>query len=783
MSYQVCHCGWSKVTTYQGLRTHQGKMGCTPKGMSIPQSAQLSFVPKYTYLGPPIKLEEPAFDIYRPSVKPDTTKSSSDMSLQSLREMGGTLNGMRIPESEQYPFNRNQWRESHQDDSRLLTETTGGEENMFLSPNLITQMDSARKAAVIELFKSLVDNQQHPAEMDTTHRALDFPTKAQPVLMPALPSITTSMNPAAKETKVETNKPLVDNQPHFLQMGTNLDKTHRAFDFTTKAQPVLMPALQSISTPMNPAAKETKVETNKSLVENQQFSLQMGTNLDKTNPTLDFTTRAQSVWMPALQNITTPKNPATTETKMEPNKSSVENQQHSLQMGANMDRTHRPLEFTTVAQSVLTPASQTITTQMNSAATKTPLKETNKSFFQTPQSTHQTTTSSSNKARRALDFSTGAQQAEKLWEVPTSIGQETFNQSKEKEREREAQKLLKARQDMMRADLQQKIHTREHKVADVRSSVTAYKGSLDAEWLEINSVFSEVMKVVEDARQKALQPLEQRRREAKREAQDLIQKLQREIDMLKKTIDELDTKPDLQVSPLTGLKESWENLNVDTSFSFGTLRTTTSVMIKQIQEKLENLSSIELKRIPAFAVDVKLDPTTAHQCLVLSANGKEVRDGGQKPKVPDTPERFDAFGSILGLNSFTSGKSYWEVEVTNKTGWDLGVARGNANRKGKLTLNPDNGYWVTVHYEDRKYAALTTPPVSLPLKEKAEKVGVFVDYEEGLVSFYDVTTQSHIYSFTECSFSEPIFPYFSPHLKQNGKNVDPLIISAVQKQQ
>uniref|UniRef100_A0A3Q1FEK9 B30.2/SPRY domain-containing protein n=1 Tax=Acanthochromis polyacanthus TaxID=80966 RepID=A0A3Q1FEK9_9TELE len=182
-------------------------------------------------------------------------------------------------------------------------------------------------------------------------------------------------------------------------------------------------------------------------------------------------------------------------------------------------------------------------------------------------------------------------------------------------------------------------------------------------------------------------------------------------------------------------------------------------------------------------MDVKLDPTTAHQCLVLSANGKEVRDGGQKPKVPDTPERFDAFGSILGLNSFTSGKSYWEVEVTNKTGWDLGVARGNANRKGKLTLNPDNGYWVTVHYEDRKYAALTTPPVSLPLKEKAEKVGVFVDYEEGLVSFYDVTTQSHIYSFTECSFSEPIFPYFSPHLKQNGKNIDPLIISAVQKQQ
>ena len=37
---RVCHCGWSKVTTYQVLRTHQGIMQCTPKGMRIPESEQ-----------------------------------------------------------------------------------------------------------------------------------------------------------------------------------------------------------------------------------------------------------------------------------------------------------------------------------------------------------------------------------------------------------------------------------------------------------------------------------------------------------------------------------------------------------------------------------------------------------------------------------------------------------------------------------------------------------------------------------------------------------------------
>lgn len=178
-------------------------------------------------------------------------------------------------------------------------------------------------------------------------------------------------------------------------------------------------------------------------------------------------------------------------------------------------------------------------------------------------------------------------------------------------------------------------------------------------------------------------------------------------------------------------------------------------------------------------VDVKLDSATAHQCLVLSSDGKSVRDGGEKPKAPDAPERFDMFGSVLGINCLNRGRSYWEVEVKNKTGWDLGVARRSANRKGVLEVNTDNGYWVAVHFEDRKYAALTVPPTSLPLKEKPQKVGVFVDYEEGVASFYDVTNKSHIFSFTDCLFRDDIFPYFSPHLKMNDKNANPLVISSV----
>ncbi|KAF5891165.1 E3 ubiquitin-protein ligase TRIM39-like, partial [Clarias magur] len=73
--------------------------------------------------------------------------------------------------------------------------------------------------------------------------------------------------------------------------------------------------------------------------------------------------------------------------------------------------------------------------------------------------------------------------------------------------------------------------------------------------------------------------------------------------------------------------------------------------------------------------------------------------------------------------------------------------RESVNRKGGITWRPQDGFW-TVELWENQYCANADPVVPLTLREKVEKVGVFVDYEEGLVSFYDVESRSHIYSFT-----------------------------------
>ncbi|XP_047461379.1 E3 ubiquitin-protein ligase TRIM39-like [Mugil cephalus] len=345
----------------------------------------------------------------------------------------------------------------------------------------------------------------------------------------------------------------------------------------------------------------------------------------------------------------------------------------------------------------------------------------------------------------------------------------------------------KAKLEKTKTELQQKIQRRKTKMDEINTALKSCKDELENEWWEIDAVFSAVVAIIEQAQAQVMQPLKDRRQVLEKEAKDLNDELEKEIKELQATISELDDIAVLEDHILFLQKypsiqdpdsiKDWTEVELDTSLSFGTMRKTITTMMEEIQLKLEMLSSVELKRVPKFTVDVKLDPNSAHQRLVLSDDGKEVKDGGEDKEVDDSPKRFDLFASVLGLNSLTSGKSYWEVEVSNKSGWDLGVARGDAKRKGKLTLNPGNGYWVTVHYQDEEYAAMTAPPRRLQLKAKPKKVGVFVSYDEGLVSFYNVTAQSHIYSFTQCSFTGELYPYFSPHMKQDEKNSEPLVIS------
>ncbi|XP_038816751.1 butyrophilin subfamily 2 member A1-like [Salvelinus namaycush] len=170
--------------------------------------------------------------------------------------------------------------------------------------------------------------------------------------------------------------------------------------------------------------------------------------------------------------------------------------------------------------------------------------------------------------------------------------------------------------------------------------------------------------------------------------------------------------------------------------------------------------SPDFETIRRYEVNVTLDPDTAHRNLILSEDGKQVRHGELNPVLSDNGKRFTYWSSILGNVGF-SGKFYYEVKVEGKNDWTLGVVRKSINMNESFRPIPNKGYW-TVELKDGKYTAHADSPVTLLLREKPQKVGVFVDYEKCQVSFYNVEDRCHIYSFTGCTFTKKLYPFFNP---------------------
>uniref|UniRef100_A0A8C3T1W2 Uncharacterized protein n=1 Tax=Chelydra serpentina TaxID=8475 RepID=A0A8C3T1W2_CHESE len=157
-------------------------------------------------------------------------------------------------------------------------------------------------------------------------------------------------------------------------------------------------------------------------------------------------------------------------------------------------------------------------------------------------------------------------------------------------------------------------------------------------------------------------------------------------------------------------------------------------------------------------VSMTLDPDTAHPHLVLSEDGKTVRCGCLRKKLPNTTKRFDYERCVLGSEGFTSGRHCWEVEVQG--GWAVGVARESVGRKGEISFNPEGGIWA-VEYWKGQYWALTDPLTPLPLWWVPRRIWIYLDYEQGQVAFFNADNESLIFTFLLATFAgERIRPLF-----------------------
>ncbi|CAL8240391.1 unnamed protein product [Gadus morhua 'NCC'] len=341
----------------------------------------------------------------------------------------------------------------------------------------------------------------------------------------------------------------------------------------------------------------------------------------------------------------------------------------------------------------------------------------------------------------------------------------------------------------LEAEVPLMIQERKLKIKKIKDTVELSKKVADRDIADGLQIITALKRCMEKWQDDFNQMVKESLKTTEKQSEDLIKELEQEIEDL--------TNRSLEVKPLSHTKDhlhflqafrslkdpphtrDWTTVEVRPPSYVWTLRRSLDQLEETLNMEMKELCGAELKRVQQYEVDVTLDPDTAHLNLILSGDGKQVHHGYAVKKLPDNPKRFTQNPRVLTRQSFSSGRFYFEVQVKNKKVWCLGVARESIDRKGCALRTPETGYW-SITFDKDGLVFTGIPDVRLPLRAELQKVGVFVDYDEGLVSFYDVEARVHLYSATGCIFSEPLFPVLCPGTPNNrGRNSAPLIISPV----
>ncbi|XP_061829463.2 bloodthirsty-related gene family, member 2 isoform X1 [Nerophis lumbriciformis] len=344
-------------------------------------------------------------------------------------------------------------------------------------------------------------------------------------------------------------------------------------------------------------------------------------------------------------------------------------------------------------------------------------------------------------------------------------------------------------------NVEQMIQERLQKVERLKSSLELQKSSYLREVRESQKVFSAMVSAMEKNHKALVLAIEQCQREEQKKVDTLVTELEQEIRELKKEMADPISDPSVSKETSDQQEESnkdisniapsgrtvqtkdWSMVTIETDPCVGFTRRSLSELMAKMKVEVHRLSKSELKRIERYIVDINLSAKTAHPSLAVSEDRKQVRQTDKCHEVPQHPKRFDRVANVLAKESIGRGRCYWEVEVGEKTEWSLGVVRQSINRKGRFTVCPANGFWTLSLKAGGQYVANSAPVTAVALEQKPRKVGVFVDYPAGRVSFYCAETGVHIHSFTD-TFTDSLHPFFNPGRLHGGRNAHPLIITS-----
>ncbi|GCB71159.1 hypothetical protein scyTo_0005861 [Scyliorhinus torazame] len=185
-------------------------------------------------------------------------------------------------------------------------------------------------------------------------------------------------------------------------------------------------------------------------------------------------------------------------------------------------------------------------------------------------------------------------------------------------------------------------------------------------------------------------------------------------------------------------------------------------MIKYPMEQTRELRD-RGEMIKLYGQSLTLDPDTAHPSLILLNNNSIALGSSDSQLYPESPHRFNGKHQVLCSVGVSYGRCYWEVKTSKEVGWKVGVCYRSISRKGRsneCSLGQNEKSWCVQSGMFSPLALHNKYKTKLPnFRDYPAIVGVFVDFECGMISFYAVSddTLTHLHTF-EQTFSEPLYP-------------------------
>ncbi|XP_066446421.1 E3 ubiquitin/ISG15 ligase TRIM25-like [Eleutherodactylus coqui] len=154
--------------------------------------------------------------------------------------------------------------------------------------------------------------------------------------------------------------------------------------------------------------------------------------------------------------------------------------------------------------------------------------------------------------------------------------------------------------------------------------------------------------------------------------------------------------------------------------------------------------------------DILLDVNTAGNNIHISYDQKTATSIHGMQTSPETVERFQYY-QVMSRRRFSSGRHYWDVEISRSEWWRVGMCYPSIHRRGQQSsIGDNNKSWCLRRYNNQYSVIHDSEEILLPRKISSNRFRIYLDIEAGRLSFYELCNPiRHLHTFT-AAFSETL---------------------------